>query len=83
MADAQIGGARTLDRAGYEQKFRTLAGPVMDAGALEAFLALAHELPGATPAALCALNPALPRGRVRVDRPDGKGIYDHGTSAVG
>jgi 2-methylcitrate dehydratase len=82
MADAQIGGARTLDRAGYEQKFRTLAGPVLDAGALDAFLALALELPGASPAALCALNPALPKGRVRVDRPDGKGIYDYGASAV-
>jgi 2-methylcitrate dehydratase len=82
MADAQLGGARTFDRAGYEQKFRALAGPVMDAGALEAFLALAHELPSASPAALCSLNPPLPTGQVKVDRPDGRGIYDYGANAV-
>jgi hypothetical protein len=44
---------------------------------LEAFLALALELPSASPEALCRLNPVLPSGKVRPDRPDGKGIYDH------
>ena len=77
VADAQVGGARTMDRAGYEQKFRALAGPVLDAEALEAFLALALKLPGASPEAVCRLNPVLPRGKLRPDRPDGKGIYDH------
>jgi 2-methylcitrate dehydratase len=78
VADAQIGGARTMDRAGYEQKFRALAGPLMDAGDLEAFLALAYRLPGASPDALRRLNPVAPQGTVRPDRPDGQGIYDHG-----
>ena len=77
VADAQVGGVRTMDKAGYEQKFRALAGPVLDAEVLEAFLALAHQLPSASPEALCRLNPVLPRGKVRPDRPDGKGIYDH------
>jgi hypothetical protein len=77
IADAQVGGIRTMDQAGYEQKFRALAGPVLDAEALEAFLALAHELPHASPEALCRLNLVLPRGAVRPDRTDGKGIYDH------
>jgi len=43
-------------------------------------LALAHQLPGASPEAVCRLNPVLPRGKVRPDRPDGKGIYDRGRS---
>ena len=77
VADAQVGGLRTMDKAGYEQKFRALAGPVLDAEVLEAFLALAHQLPSASPEAVCRLNPVLPRGKVRPDRPDGKGIYDH------
>jgi 2-methylcitrate dehydratase len=77
VADAQIGGVRTMDRSGYEHKFRVLAGPVVDAEVLEAFLALAHQLPGASPEAVCQLNPPLPRGKLRFDRPDGKGIYDH------
>jgi 2-methylcitrate dehydratase len=76
VADAQVGGARTMDKAGYEQKFRALAGPVLDAGVLEAFLALARQLPSASPEALCRLNPPLPKGQLRLDRPDGKGIYD-------
>lgn len=78
VADAQIGGAHTMDRAGYEQKFRALAGPVVDAEVLEAFLALAHALPGASPEVLCRLNPHLASGKLQVDRPDGNGIYDHG-----
>jgi 2-methylcitrate dehydratase len=82
VADAQLGGARTMDRAGYEQKFRTLAEPVLDAEVLAAFLALAHQLPGASPQALCRLNPPLPAGGLRPDRPDGKGIYDHGIAGV-
>ena len=77
VADAQIGGARTMDTAGYEQKFRALAGPVLDADVLEAFLALAHRLPGASPEGVCQLNPPLPRGKLRPERADGKGIYDH------
>jgi 2-methylcitrate dehydratase len=77
VADAQIGGARTMDRAGYEQKFRVLADPVMDTEALETFLALAHRLPDASAEALRRLNPSLPSGKLRVDRPEGKGIYDH------
>jgi 2-methylcitrate dehydratase len=77
VADAQVGGAHTMDSTGYEQKFRSLAGPVLDAKVLEAFLALAHELPNASSAALLQLNPPLPKGGLRIDRPDGKGIYDH------
>ena len=81
VADAQIGGARTMDRSGYEQKFRALAGSLLDAEALEAFLALAHQLPCASPEALRQLNPALPRGKLRPDGADGKGIYDHDVSS--
>jgi 2-methylcitrate dehydratase len=77
VADAQVGGARTMDKAGYEQKFRALASPLLDAEVLEAFLALAHQLPSASPEAMHRLNPVLPSGTVRPDRPDGKGIYDH------
>lgn len=80
VADAQIGGARTMDRSGYEHKFRALAGPVVAAEVLEAFLALAHQLPGASPEAVCKLNPPLPGGKLRPDRPDSKGIYDHDVS---
>ena len=76
VADAQIGGARTMDRPAYERKFRALAGPVLDAEMLEAFLALAHRLPDASPEAICQLNPALPKGKLRSARADGKGIYD-------
>jgi 2-methylcitrate dehydratase len=81
VADAQVGGARTMDREGYEHKFRALAGPVVDAEAMEAFLALVQELPSASPEALCRLNPPLPAGTVRPDRPDGNGIYDHAITA--
>jgi 2-methylcitrate dehydratase len=81
VADAQGGGGRTMDRAGYAQKFRALAGPVVDAEAMEAFLALAHQLPSASREALCRLNPPLPAGTVRPERPDGKGIYDHAITA--
>jgi hypothetical protein len=81
VADAQIGGAHTMDRTGYEQKFRALAAPAVDADVLEAFLALAHRLRDASPEALCQLNPPLPKGKLRTDRSDGKGgIYDHGLS---
>jgi 2-methylcitrate dehydratase len=80
VADAQIGGARTMDRAGYEQKFRTLASPVIEADVLEAFLTLADRLPSAAPEALCRLNPAVPEGKLRADRPDGNGIYDCGVA---
>jgi hypothetical protein len=66
-----------MDRTGYEQKFRALAGPVVDAEVLDVFLALAHQLPNASPEAVFRLNPVLPRGAVRPDRTDGKGIYDH------
>lgn len=78
IADAQIGGARTMDRTGYEAKFRALAGPVMDAGALEAFLALAYQLSGASSEALRRLNPSC---TLPPDRPAGKGIYDHDITA--
>jgi 2-methylcitrate dehydratase len=77
VADAQIGGARTMDRAGYEQKFRALAGPFLAAEDMAAFLELAHRLPGAPPEALCRLNPVLPEGKVRLQPTDAKGIYDH------
>lgn len=83
IADAQIGGDRTMDRAGYEQKFRALAGPVMDADALDAFLALAGGLPSALPEALCRLNPPLPRGRFPADGADVPGIYDFGITLGG
>ena len=79
VADAQIGGARTMDRKGYEHKFRALAEPVLDAEVLEAFLALALGLSSASPEAVCRLNPP---GTVRPDRPDGKGIYDHGLTSA-
>ena len=72
-----------MDKAGYEEKFRALAGPVLDAEALEAFLALALELPDASPEAVLPLNPVLPSGAVRPDRTDGKGIYDHGVTGQG
>lgn len=78
VADAQVGGARTMDRSGYEQKFRTLAAPMLDARVMDDFLALARRLPGLPPEAVCRLNPGLPAGQLRSDRPDGKGIYDHG-----
>jgi len=78
VADAQIGGARTMDREGYERKFRSLAADVLKAEILEAFLALAYQLPSASPEALCRLNPHMPSGKLRLDRPDGKGIYDYG-----
>jgi 2-methylcitrate dehydratase len=80
VADAQLGGARTMDRAGYEQKFRTLASPLVEAGALEAFLALADQLPTASAEALCELNPVVSKGKLRSDWPDGKGIYDYGVT---
>ena len=75
VADAQIGGARTMDRPGYVQKFRSLASPVMDAEAVDAFLALADQLVGASPEALCRLNPST---KAQPVLPNGRGIYDHG-----
>jgi 2-methylcitrate dehydratase len=77
VADAQIGGARTMDRTGYEQKFRALAGPIVEAEVLEAFLALARQLPSASPEAVCRLNPPA---KARPERSDSKGIYDHGAN---
>jgi 2-methylcitrate dehydratase len=75
VADAQIGGARTMDRAGYEKKFRTLASPLLAPEVLEAFLALAHQLPGAAAQSLFRLNPAC---KVPPVRTGATGIYDHG-----
>jgi len=45
---------------------------------LEAFLSLVDGLPDATPEALSRLNPPLPPGRLHTDKPDGRGIFDHG-----
>lgn len=78
VADAHTHGVYPMDRAGYQAKFRTLAGPVLEPSELEAFLALVDDLPGASPEALGRLNPSLPVGNVQPDRPDGRGIFDHG-----
>ena len=83
VADAHTHGARPMDRAGYQAKFRTLAGPVLEPNELEAFLTLVDALPGASPAMLSRLNPSLPVGQVPFDRPDGRGIFDHGLVASG
>ena len=78
VADAHTHGARPMDHAGYVAKFRTLAGPVLASEVLEAFLSLVYGLPDATPEALSRLNPPLPPGRLHTDKPDGRGIFDHG-----
>jgi 2-methylcitrate dehydratase len=67
-----------MDQVGYVTKFRTLAGPVLASEVLEDFLSLAYGLPEATPEALSRLNPPLPPGRLHADKPDGRGIFDHG-----
>jgi hypothetical protein len=82
VADAQVGGARTLDTTGYEQKFRALTADILDGETAAAFLELAHGLPDAAPDALLGLNPPLERGALRGTRPDGRGIYDHGMGAL-
>ena len=81
VADAHTHGAHPMDRDGYREKFRTLASPMLESSVLEAFLTLADELPGASPEALDRLNPSLPAGKVRPERPDGRGIFDHGLVA--
>ena len=83
VADAHTHGAHPMDRAGYREKFRTLASPVLEPSVFEGFLTLAHELPDASPEALGRLNPSLPAGKVQPDRPDGRGIFDHGLVASG
>ena len=67
-----------MEHAGYVAKFRTLAGPVLASEVLEAFLSLVDGLPDATPEVLSRLNPPLPPGRLHADKPDGRGIFDHG-----
>jgi 2-methylcitrate dehydratase len=83
VADAHTHGTHPMDRVGYREKFRTLASPVLEHSVLEAFLTLADELSGASPEALGRLNPPLPVGKVEPDRPDGRGIFDHGLVASG
>jgi 2-methylcitrate dehydratase len=83
VADAHIGGARPMGPAGYVEKFRALAGPMLRPEVLEEFLDVAHQLPRAAPEALSRLNPPLPSGKVQPDRPDGMGIYDHSCGSGG
>ena len=78
MADAQVGGAHTMDRAGYERKFRSLAATVLDSEILEGFLTLTDELPTASPESLFRLNPQARAGAVNCDELVGTGIYDFG-----
>lgn len=82
VADAHRRGAHPMDEAGYTAKFRSLAGPLLAPEVLEAFLNLAHDLPAATPEALSRLNPPLPPGQLQADKPDGKGIFDHGLTVA-
>lgn len=68
VADAHPLGARPFSRPDYIRKFRMLAEPVLDAGEIERFVALAERLPSLTAAEVGALTvtaaglPAAPKG---------------------
>lgn len=70
VADAHPLGARPFARADYENKFRTLAAPVLDEPEIDRFLALAARLPelgadelaGLTITARPGILPAAPEG---------------------
>jgi 2-methylcitrate dehydratase len=68
VADAHPLGARPFARVDYVRKFRMLAEPVLDAGEIDRFLALAERLPSLTVAEVGELNvvaaglPAAPEG---------------------
>jgi len=76
VADAHPNGRRPWRLPDYERKFRTLgAGFVAEAEA-EQFLRDAGALQALSAGELRRLNPALPPGAVRPDRPTGQGILD-------
>ena len=72
------GGRHPWRLPDYEQKFRTLTEGLIAAEESARFLADARRLTALTAAEVRRLNPALPAGRVKPDRPTGEGIMDWG-----
>ncbi|NYD67634.1 MmgE/PrpD family protein [Agromyces atrinae] len=72
VADAHPLGARPFARADYVQKFRTLAGPVLEPAEIERFLSVAERLPDLAPHELGGLTfVAAPGVLTSVETPKG------------
>jgi len=65
-ADAHPLGARPFARADYENKFRTLAAPILDQAEIDRFLAVAARLPELRPDELGGLTITAPPGTLPV-----------------
>ncbi len=78
VADAHPNGRRPWRMPDYVAKFRALSRGFVAPAEADRFLAEATRLATLTPGELRRLNPALPRGSVRPDRPTGEGILDWG-----
>jgi 2-methylcitrate dehydratase len=76
VADAHPNGARPWGWPEYVGKFRSLTADRLAPTAAERFLIAARGLERLLPAGLLTLNPAMPLGRIRPDRPSGEGIFD-------
>jgi 2-methylcitrate dehydratase len=76
VADAHPNGRHPWRLPDYEQKFRTLGEGCIRNAEAERFLADARGLQALPASAVRRLNPTLPTGTVRPDRPTGAGILD-------
>jgi 2-methylcitrate dehydratase len=76
VADAHPNGRYPWRLPDYEQKFRSLAADNVPEAETERFLRDARALLTLSASAVRRLNPALPPGTVRPDRPTGEGILD-------
>jgi 2-methylcitrate dehydratase len=76
VADAHPNGRHPWRLQDYEKKFRTLVEGRIAEAETERFLADARGLQALPASAVRRLNPTLPLGTVRPDRPTGAGILD-------
>jgi len=76
VADAHPNGRKPWRLPDYEAKFRDLTEGTLAPEEADRFLGNAHRLMSLTPEGILSLNPMMPPGTVRPDRPTGEGIMD-------
>jgi len=76
VADAHPNGRRPWRLPDYERKFRTLGAGLVPEAETQRFLRSARALMTLSASDVRGLNPALPQGTVRPDRPTGEAILD-------
>lgn len=81
-ADAHPNGAAPWRQADYLLKFQTLAAETLGAAETGRLAAAGLGLAGLDAGGLIALNPIMPSGAVRPDRPTGRGLFDFDPSAT-